>query len=139
MYKYTKRFTHRGDMPDAAGRGNVPQRKNFQKSPIFPQKKFQKRLHFKHICFIISTKEDENMTYNEILGVCMKRRNKSLRTMADNMGTTYQNVARMVNGRKNKDGKTGVIGVDKLVELLEELDCELVVKIDGEEFTLTSK
>ena len=39
-----------------------------------------------------------------------------------------------VNGRKNKDGKTGVIGVDKLVELLEELDCELVVKIDGEEF-----
>ena len=43
------------------------------------------------------------MTYNEILGVCMKRRNKSLRTMADNMGTTYQNVARMVNGRKNKE------------------------------------
>ena len=60
-------------------------------------------MHFKHICFIISTKEDENMTYNEILGVCMKRRNKSLRTMADNMGTTYQNIARMVNGRKNKE------------------------------------
>ena len=79
------------------------------------------------------------MTYNEILGVCMKRRNKSLRIMAENMGTTYQNVARMVNGRKNKEGKTGIIGVDKLVELLEELDCELVVKIDGEEFILTSK
>lgn len=79
------------------------------------------------------------MTYNEILGVCMKRRNKSLRIMAENMGTTYQNIARMVNGRKNKDGKKGVIGVDKLVELLEELDCELVVKIDGEEFILTSK
>ena len=79
------------------------------------------------------------MTYNEVLGVAMKRRNKSLRTLAEDMGTTYQNISRMVNGRKNKEGKTGVIGVDKLVELLEELDCELVVKIDGEEFILTSK
>ena len=116
MYKYTKRFTYRGYMPGAAGRVRFQTRifikrplfstEKFLKKPsLFFQKKNQKRLHFKHIRFIISTKEDENMTYNEILGVCMKRRNKSLRTMADNMGTTYQNIARMVNGRKNKDGK----------------------------------
>lgn len=79
------------------------------------------------------------MTYNEVLGVAMTRRNKSLRTLAEDMGTTYQNISRMVNGRKNKDGKKGVIGVDKLVDLLDALDCELIIKIDGEEFILTSK
>ena len=66
------------------------------------------------------------MTKHEIVSLAMSRRGLNQRTLAEKLGITQQGASRLL---KAKDMR-----VESLINLLDVLECELVIKVDGEEF-----
>lgn len=71
-----------------------------------------------------------SMTKHEIIALIMKRMGLNQRTLAEKLGITQQGASRLL---KAKDMRA-----ESLINLLEALGCELVIKVDGEEFKVKS-